>query len=438
MVALLVITVGSLLLNILPLRSSIGDDTDPGYIILAGFADRSQVTALNPITLQDEQLPGVAAVGTPSSAPADLQERARTNATNWYTYQGGEALLRVDTSDNSRLVTTWDGITGQRLAEFDVGTPVFARGLSDDGRYLVLSTMAMGTSPDTWFVVDPTDGRLMATMSISEPAVTFGWDAHVDPVGRRLYRLVPQADGSRSTAQAAPLPGPSPVVLVGYDITTGKEIGRLPLPHLLLGNWPTDQQAPWGGDVQQSLRTDLAVSSDGRRVALFDPRGERITLIDARTFSVVQEVTVDPILRSAMATPIVAATPAPPTRPPFRTGGPFAGVSWTAAFAADGQALYIGGSETAFVAGQQATRDLGFHRIDLVTGRVTASATGSATSSRVMVAGDAVFTYGSRLTNGGREGGFGGYVLRRLDPETLTERAARDILLGTEFIILKR
>jgi len=113
-------------------------------------------------------------------------------------------------------------------------------------------------------------------------------------------------------------------------------------------------------------------------------------------------------------------------------------VSWTAAFSADGRALCVGGTKSAFVEGQQATRDLGFHRIDLATGRVTASATGSAASSRILVASDAVFAYGSGSTNDGRDSGFGGYVLRRLDPETLAVQAERNILLGNQFIILKR
>ena len=436
MVALLAITVGSVLLTILPMRSSIGDDPDPGYVILAASQDRGQVTALNQLTLQDEPLGGVAAVGTPSFAPADLQERARTNATYWYAYRGGEALLRVDTSDNRRHIATRDGITGKRLAEIDIGTPVFALGLSDDGRYLVFTTFT--EPPIEWFVVDPTDGRLIATMSSREQTVTYPWSAYLDPVGRRLYRLVPQEDGPRFTAQTARSPGPFSVVLVGYDITTGKEIGRLPLPHQRLGSWPTGERAPWGGAVQASWTSDLAVSGHGKRLALFDPRGERITLIDAGTLTIAEEITVDASIRSAMATPIKAATPASVGLRPYFKRGFFARFSWTAAFSVDGQSLYVAGLETALVAGQSAARDLGLHRIDLATGKVTASATGSATSGGVQVTSEAIYAYGPRLVDLGPNGLSEGSILRRLDPESLTERAARLQPAGAQFIILKR
>lgn len=433
--ALLIITIGSLLFVLLPLRSSFRADDDPGYVVLASIGDGRHLTALDPITLQDRPLAGVAAVLTPGSSPADLRDAAQSSGTYWSAYRSGEALLRVDTSDSRRHVSTSDGITGRHLAEFDAGAPVNVLGVTDDGQFLVLESSSNALSQ--WFVIDPSNGRSMPTISSTEQAATESLNAVLDPVGRRLYRLIPQDAAARVGAGTARDPGPFTVLLVGYDLATGKEIGRLPLPHVQLGSWPTGKRAPWGGKVDASWRSQMAFSDDGRRIALFDPRGERITLVDAWTLSIAQQITLTSPLRST-ATPIVVGTPAPVGRFQRPGGSGFTeSVDWTAAFSTDGQALYVAGYETALVAGQAEARDLGVSRIDFGTGRVSASATSGTALYRVVVTADSVLTEGPRVT-GFRWDAGQGIVLRRLDPDTLATVAERHFPSWTGFIVLAR
>src|SRR5439155_10433818 len=122
--------------------------------------------------------------------------------------------------------------TGAERARFaaparDVGaTP------SRDGRRVLLQHRAAGPGFEhhEWYLVDAADGRMLARGEADETAA----QTWADPDLRRLYRvLMPiNAPGQR---------GPEPVAVVAYDLASGAEVGRLALPDVRGGFWPTDR-----------------------------------------------------------------------------------------------------------------------------------------------------------------------------------------------------
>ena len=208
---------------------------------------------------------------------------------------------------------------------------------------------------------------------------------------------------------------------MAHDLTSGALFGRLPLPDVVAGVVETEFDQTESSFVFWEHRVpSLAISPDGRRLALVHPDGSAATLIDAKRLiveEVVQLAKPDP--------PQPAATGDPPTN--ATTIGMLAsGMTWRVAFAADGSHLYRAGDGSVIV-DQRAeigwTTEL--ERIDLTTGAVVARAPGA--GSVVMAVapdGENLYVYRANRveteTGGMRIEELG---IARLDAETLHAQA---------------
>jgi hypothetical protein len=246
-----------------------------------------------------------------------------------------------------------------------------------------------------WYLVDTRDGRLVATMPV--PVAAAGpW---LDPAGSRLYVLSASVDTLGV--------GVGPATVTGFDLESGTETGRDVLPDLLLGLHVE------GGQVRNDL-PGVALSPDGRRLAVVHPDLAAITLIDAERMEIERAVAVHG--RESIAARVLAWLGLAPAEVAAK-GEP--GTTISAVFAADGRSLYVFGyTSTDYEEGQT----LGLRTIDVATGEIVAESKDLATGAEplaVRPAPDGRSVYVVRAT------GDGGDALLRLDALTLDLGAQR-------------
>ena len=260
---------------------------------------------------------------------------------------------------------------------------------------------AMGVEAKRWAVVEVATGRVEVTVEGED-----GWwqPAAVDAGAIRLYRLV--AEGGGETA------GLGAVALVGHDLIHGSEIGRVEVPGVLAGVWGTGRTWESGGYEEEVMAyrvPGLALSPDGRRVAVVYPAGDAVTMIDARSHAVERTVAIGE-KRSAVERLGEWLSVVPREAAAKAEEG-----SWReAVFGVDGESLYVWGVEAR--AEEVLSREgVGLQRIDLGTGEIAAEGPAGQEVVRVMALEDGVYV-------GSWDPGFG---LRRLDSGSLAVRAER-------------
>jgi hypothetical protein len=282
-----------------------------------------------------------------------------------------------------------DGLTGGERARFHPPEQVAFPHLSEDGARLVVQTgQDMGDPrPTTWYVLDTTDGRPLATARSGE----VGWhQVWLDPGARRLYQLVTANPAAGGIANTRPLP----IRIVAHDLTTGEEAGRLDLPEVLGGIWQTERSAQ-GFPVMAELRPGIALSPDGRRLAIVHADAELLTLVDAERLAIERTIPlahpVNLLERLGLAPRVARAKVVE-------------GATRRAVFAPDGRRLYVHGvALTADDGGQPAERGLGLLAVELERGAVLAAALPDARLAGLAPAPDgrSVYAFGSATAERG-------------------------------------
>jgi len=308
-------------------------------------------------------------------------------------------------------IRVFDARTGTERARFHPALPVIIDALSADGGQLIGRDWPPKDRNVPRHVLDATDGRLLATFPAPASAATCCLTRLLeDPAGLRTYGLlVPGSDG--------PASGPRVPTLVAWDPRSGRELGRLPLDGILAGFWQTDRVVD-GRSVNASLDPGLALSPDGHRIAVLSAQEDLLTLIDAEAMRALWTRTVAPQgggldwlglgVRSAAAK------------------GESAGARRDLVFSADGRRLYASGSST-----RLDDRDepvivpfglLAIAAGDGDGGRVVATGPADELVNWVRVAPDGAALYACVQRQGGGQPSF---IMRRLDPATLTTLAER-------------
>lgn len=257
-----------------------------------------------------------------------------------------------------------------------------------------------------WYVVDTADGRLVAAPPVTAVAAAGPW---LDPTGRRLYILSSSADPPGSDVGAA--------TLVGYDLASGGEVGRVVLPEITLGLHRAGSR--WTDDLP-----GVALSPDGHRLAVVHPDLSAVTLIDAERLEVERVVAVH--RRVGLAGRVLGWLGLAPSAAAAK-GTP--GTTVSAVFGPDGRRLYVSGfAFTDFEQGQT----LGLRAIDVASGEIVAEAEALATDAEplaVRPAPDGRSVYAERITDGGA------FALLRLDAATL-DLAAQRLFPGDRQVVL--
>ena len=356
--------------------------------------DDGGLRRLDPMTLMDLPPPGP--IGAVSPGPADGRTGESEPTVTWLASADGSTFVRIEdrvaanvepdaTGDrvvppgaaSELTISVLNGPNGPERARFPSPIwPATAR-LSADGRRLVVRELEWSVAGEAkasaWHVLDTADGRVLATVRGEEPTLLEeieagnwrGWE--IDAAARRLYRLVTATDGGDELA---------PTTLVAYDLATGAETGRLDLPALRAGIGHRAGTPAVGGAterprIQRLLGPALAVSPDGKQLAIVHGDGSAVTLIDAARMAVNRTLPITP----GAATMPVDEIVEPATENRANEDGPVSGTVWRATYAPDGRHLYlsgIGGDATA--GGGEILRNFALQRVDLTTGSVLAKA----------------------------------------------------------------
>jgi hypothetical protein len=317
----------------------------------------ARLTQLDPETLADFAAgPAIETCASPYSCAISA------DGSTVVTTDGGWSA--DDESSPRSTVVVRDGLTGPERARFDLPGHLEMPRLSDDGSRLVvqrLDAVAEDVSPlplPSWQVYRTAGGKLLATVEADGRA---GWrESRIDSAASRLYHfaVAPVLGGST----------PWPVELIAHDLSTGAEIGRLWLPDVLTGSWQTERVID-GDPLRAMLAPGLAISPDGRQIALVHADRDAVTLIDTETFEV--ERTVELARPTGLTDRLLGLLSLAPRTALAKE--PAEGSTAWGTYAVDGRFLYVWGMRTGILDdGRAESYSTGLRLVDLSTGAVQA------------------------------------------------------------------
>jgi hypothetical protein len=371
---------------------------------------------LDPATLVDDGVPPIAL-----TAPA----------WSWVFSSDGSTVAGLDNgADPTGARALYPTVVVRERASgaerrFPAPAQIVAPRLSRDGRRLVVDRQMTALEPGVhrWYVLDTATGEVRGGGGVGGPVA---WTA-LDPDATRLLRLVSSADAPFPEPGAAPsivgrpsiATGPGRAQLTVHDLLTGAELGQVELSDVLAGSWPSGRTAPAGGEpIDAYLWPGVALSPDGRRVAVAHADAERITLIDVETMAVERTLPLRP------PTSLWEWLPFAPRSAHAKYAE---GTGKTAVFAPDGRRLYVWGHESRLAEdGRLRFESTGLVAVDVPSGTVTGRALVGHPIARVVPAPDGRSVYVL-----GRESPAGLddlYVLRRLDAAGLAPLAEQRLL----------
>ena len=367
-----------------------------------------------------------------------------------------EQKLREEATEDV-VIVVWDGRSGAERTRFTLpiaSGSITVRGLrlSQDGSRLVIwvdprSEVFYGRpEPDDslgWQVVETATGRLLSNLAV-EPNEQWHDQSWIDPAARRLYRLyLPDFVPSyRSDDEFKPTE-PGAARLVAHDLDTGAEVGRLELPGVRGGTWDTGRTVPMDEGVSMSgfgnqlpivgeLRPGVALSPDGRRLAIVHADEEAVTLVDAERLLIDRTI---PLARpTGIGNRLLGLLPLVPRSAAAKL--PTEGTARQALFAADGRHLYVTGNQGETLDdGTWSSRTLPLRVVDLDDGEIVAEeAHDDLFGIRPAADGRSLYAMISLPYDG--PGEQVPVLLRRLDPMTLEVQAERRFP-GHPFILLR-
>lgn len=295
---------------------------------------------LDPTTLADQ--PGGS--HTPPSGYWAVSPDGSTIVTFVYRQGSGEVVVRddFDEQERSSFASPVPGIVGTIE-------------LSNDGSRLLVN---LRLQPSRWFVIDTRSGKLLMSLDTKSPSLALDTpmhtdDLHLSPDGLRLYRFV-YIDRSDAS-------GPQALRIIDYDVTTGKQLGTMAYDSILVGSWQSTLPGE-PGPVSNFLGPGIAFSPNGQTIAVVQPDGSAVDLLDARKLTIQRII---PLSRptSFLERALVDLGLAPRRAAAITMGGSL----HFAAFSADGQTLYTWGDAIS-VDSTSGMQGLGFTRVDLTNG----------------------------------------------------------------------
>jgi hypothetical protein len=398
-VGLLLIALATLALAVFTLRPT--PSARPVALYVSGSTsssdDQIPILALDPATLADR----------PDRPPIVV------HGADWALSADGSTLVEMHYGDsamppspNPITIVVRDGRTGAERLRFQPTADVIYPRLSQDGRRLLVQHRPVITPDEkaieAWQVLDTTTGQSQPVVNLPSDGVDYRtW---LDPQATRLYALV--SPGLRRDAT-----GPAPSTLVAYDLTTGAETGRLALPSVVEGSWPTDRTVVQE-NVRDYVQAGVAVAPDGERLAIVHGDADLVTLVDARRLQVIQEIRL-----ASQASLFEWLGLAPATAEAKADEG----TQKAAVFAPDGRHLIVYGDRSWIDANNRPVwRGLGISLVDLDRGEVVAKALEDDSFFWVQPTPDgrSLYTFGPMDTNNS-------FVLRRLDAASLQVLADR-------------
>lgn len=298
-----------------------------------------------------------------------------------------------------------DPTTGRDRAAFGGLAMHGLASLTPDGSgVLVLNQAGWG-----WELVRAGNGRVVADMNWKDPCCGpyLFW---LSPDGRYMYRVLTALSGSPQPA------GPTTPVLVRYDLQAGREASRLRLTGVVAGIWPREGSA--SAHMSLQLIPGVALSPDGRTLAIVHADSERLSLVDLERW---QMASTRPLTRASSFWDRLSLRAVTDVQ-----AKEVEGPEWEAFFLPDGQTLVAWGRSMS--GGSPATvRGLGIRTIDVRSAGIRMEVPGGDDQlTQVVPAPDGSAIYA--ITEADQPTAPADdrlVVLRRLDPRTLAVTAAR-------------
>jgi hypothetical protein len=306
-------------------------------------ANGANLLPLDPLTLADKP-------GSPVAAPT----------ANWAVSADGSTMATFDYVQGAAMIIVRDGFTGPVRARFSapISGLISDIQLNADGSRVLINRQM---EPSQWAVIDTTSGKLLMSLDTKSPKLNYDTPMSADrlqlsPDGSRLYRFV--------FTDRADATGPQPLRISEYDVATGEQIATQADAEIQVGSWQT-QGSTEAESVSHYQRPGIAISPDGRQIAIVHPDGKAVTLIDAKDLTVKRTVTLtqqtgflERALRKLGLAPQSAAAKM------------LDGVMRSAVYSPDGTTLYTWG-DTITTNATDGLQGPGFTRIDLKTGTAT-------------------------------------------------------------------
>jgi hypothetical protein len=227
-----------------------------------------------------------------------------------------------------------------------------------------------------------------------------------------------------------------PAKLVAVDLTTGSNIGQVQLPEVLMGAWSDEfliELPDSDIGITRIANPGIAVSPDGKEVAVVHAQDSGVTLIDATTLLVERTMTlkqkqgfVDVMLSSLQITPRKA-----------HAKSPAMGASIRAFYTADGESLIIGGNNIAFDPAQTDSHQTGrgLTLVDLRNGAIEAQSFDEfEVNSVVVMPNGEVYLTGIDWKAAARS--IDPFVIARLDGHSLQTLAKRSFPTYVVFFVV--
>jgi hypothetical protein len=328
-------------------------------------------------------------------------------------YTAGRANIDPDTA----WIVVKEQPGGAERVRFHPPVSGSAVGLSADGARLLwqpFPPLAVYPPPVDWYVLNTVDGSVVAHVK-DEDNACFRQSALFAPDGGRLYCLVDPALNEISGSQ--------PVRVVAYEVNghadsaapAGNPAAGVAL-EARIGQRPTTDGTGW-----QLLEPALALSPDGRTLAIVHADTDAITLIDAADLTFERTFALHP---AAMLWDWLGLAAAP-----AHAKGEMRGTIRQAAFSGDGRYLYIFSQEFPREGGEP-TAERGLWLVDLERERIVAEALPEYQIQWVLPAPDgSVYVFGTTDEN------LHPYEIRQSSPSVLwlLDSATLKVLAEREF-----
>ncbi len=211
--------------------------------------------------------------------------------------------------------------TGTERSRFHPPVTGLISVLSQDGTRLALEPFPPTTYPPIaeWYVLDTSNGQLLAHVKDADTSCFRGGTGWFDPALRK--RVYCPLDPEMTEAN-----GPEPMRIIAYDLESGDKVGEVELPEVLIGGQETGQTVN-GQPVWAFLEPAVALSPDGRQLAVVHADADKVTLIEAESLTVERTIALKhPTSLLDRFAPAVAQAKGPSEgtrRCTVRTGGIF-------------------------------------------------------------------------------------------------------------------
>ncbi|MPZ14853.1 MAG: hypothetical protein GEU73_10605 [Chloroflexi bacterium] len=301
-----------------------------------------------------------------------------------------------------------DAATGAERARFHPPDVTTISDLSPDGSLLLLQRRPMG-EPRTWFLVSAS-GELQGTADAAE--LTAWGPVLMSPDARCLVHLLIPSSESET--------GPWPASLSVYDLVDPARSNHVSLANVLAGTWQSEHRM---GDQRRwtNLIPGLALSPDGRTIAIAHADEEAITVVDLERPAVVHTTALQ---RPPDVLDLLGL------RPRAAHAKVVDGAARQAVFGPDGRYLYVWGDDREIRDdGRPMVRYHGLKRVEVATGRVAAEALDGQCVDWVAPSdvGDRIYVSGPEQSTGAVHMGRSTYALRVLDAVTLRVLSERKL-----------